>query len=350
MVIKNFGYDDEVYDDNFQQEFETVEKISPVVSQEEAERAAKIANSYPNLPPSVVAAAAQLGIGFNDNRLENIAKKAAVQKENAFNKIKRFTSENPLANQIKNNRFFQVASSPIDNVVKPVTRTAVTGFVDIYEAIFPALARANELQDQNPDMAFGDAYKQAVKGTLRTPKMLEAIRSGEQFDLGRGWLKLSTDPSDTKEYKRLVAAGYDPIQAREYVLENVLGSQIDIESRETAENIVQFQGELGKEFKNAGLNPSVSPGRKVFQELGLYELYEPGTKQAQFGTGALDFGFQLLSPENWATAGVGKIKDAKKLFQVAERLDDAGVITKGIRSTFHGPTSIASFTSLLERV
>ena len=40
MVIKNFGYDDEVYDDNFQQEFETVEKISPVVSQEEAERAA----------------------------------------------------------------------------------------------------------------------------------------------------------------------------------------------------------------------------------------------------------------------------------------------------------------------
>ena len=338
MVIKNFGYDDDIFDDQFQETFKTKAEISPVVSQEEAERAAKIANSYPNLPPSVIAAAAQLGLGFDDNRLEEIAKKAAVQKENAFNKIKRFTSENPLANQIKNNRFFQVASSPIDNIVKPVTRTAVTGFVDIYEAIFPALARANELQDQNPDMAFGDAYKQAVKGTLRTPKMLEAIRSGEQFDLGRGWLKLSTDPSDTKEYKRLVSAGYDPIQAREYVLENVLGKQIDIESRETAENIVQFQGELGQEFKNAGLNPSVSPGRKVFQELGLYELYEPGTKQAQFGSGALDFGFQLLSPENWATAGVGKIKDAKKLFQVAERLDDAGVITKGIRSTFHGPT------------
>lgn len=338
MVIKNFGYDDDIFDDQFQQQFATKAEISPVVSQEEAERAAKIANSYPNLPPSVIAAAAQLGLGFDDNRLEEIAKKAAIQKENAFNKIKRFTSENPLANQIKNNRFFQIASSPIDNIVKPATRTAVTGFVDIYEAIFPALARANELQDQNPDMAFGDAYKQAVKGTLRTPKMLEAIRSGEQFDLGRGWLKLSTDPSDTKEYKRLVSAGYDPIQAREYVLENVLGTQIDIESRETAENIVQFQGELGQEFKNAGLNPSVSPGRKVFQELGLYDLYEPGTKQAQFGSGALDFGFQLLSPENWATFGVGKIKDARKLFQVAERLDDAGVITRGIRSTFHGPT------------
>lgn len=338
MVIKNFGYDDDIFDDQFQQQFATKAEISPVVSQEEAERAAKIANSYPNLPPSVIAAAAQLGLGFDDNRLEEIAKKAAIQKENAFNKIKRFTSENPLANQIKNNRFFQIASSPIDNIVKPATRTAVTGFVDIYEAIFPALARANELQDQNPDMAFGDAYKQAVKGTLRTPKMLEAIRSGEQFDLGRGWLKLSTDPSDTKEYKRLVSAGYDPIQAREYVLENVLGTQIDIESRETAENIVQFQGELGQEFKNAGLNPSVSPGRKVFQELGLYDLYEPGTKQAQFGSGALDFGFQLLSPENWATAGVGQIKNARKLFQVAERLDDAGVITRGIRSTFHGPT------------
>ena len=79
-------------------------------------------------------------------------------------------------------------------MVKPTIRKAVTGFVDIYEAIFPALARAEELQDQNPDMSFSDAYKQAVKGTLRTPRMLEAIRSGENFDLGRGWLKLSTDP------------------------------------------------------------------------------------------------------------------------------------------------------------
>ena len=92
--------------------------------------------------------------------------------------------------------------SPIDNILKPTVRGAVTGFVDIYEAIFPALARAEELQDQNPDMSFSDAYKEAIKGTLRTPKMLEAIRSGENFDLGRGWLKLSTDPSDTDEYKR----------------------------------------------------------------------------------------------------------------------------------------------------
>ena len=27
---------------------------------------------------------------------------------------------------------------------------------------------------------------------------------------------------------------------------NVLGTQIDVESRETAENIIQFQGELGQ--------------------------------------------------------------------------------------------------------
>ena len=187
-------------------------------------------------------------------------------------------------------------------------------------------------------MSFSDAYKQAVKGTLRTPRMLEAIRSGENFDLGRGWLKLSTDPSDTDEYKRLVASGYDPIQARQYVLDNVLGEQIDVEARETAENIVQFQGELGQQFKNAGLNPSVSPGRKVFQELGGYELYEPGTKQAQFATGALDFGFQIASPENWVTLGVGQARQASKMFKVTEVLDDAGVITKGIRSTFHGPT------------
>ena len=338
MVIKNFGFDDDLFDDNFQQELKTKQDLSPVVSQEEAERAASIANSYPNLPASVIAAAAKMGLGFNDNRLTDIAKKIELQRETQFNKIKRFVGENPLAQQVKNNRFFQVIGSPIDNILKPTVRGAVTGFVDIYEAIFPALARAEELQDQNPDMSFSDAYKQAVKGTLRTPKMLEAIRSGENFDLGRGWLKLSTDPSDTDEYKRLVASGYDPIQARQYVLDNVLGEQIDVEARETAENIVQFQGELGQQFKNAGLNPSVSPGRKVFQELGGYELYEPGTKQAQFATGALDFGFQIASPENWVTLGVGQARQASKMFKVTEVLDDAGVITKGIRSTFHGPT------------
>ena len=338
MVIKNFGYDDDLFDDNYQETLKTKKDISPVVSQEEADRAAKIANTYPNLPGSVIAAAAKLGLPFNDNRLNNIAQKIETQRETAFSKIKRFVGENPLAQEVKNNKFFQVAGSPIDNVIKPTVRGAVTGLVDIYEAIFPALARAEELQDQNPSMSFGDAYKQAVKGTLRTPKILEAIRSGENFDLGRGWLKLSTDPSETPEYKKLVAAGYDPIQARQYVLDNVLGTQVDVEARETAENIVQFQGELGKEFKNAGLNPSVSPGRKVFQELGLYELYEPGTKQAQFATGALDFGFQILSPENYATFGIGKARQAKRLFQTTEVLDDAGVITKGLRSTFHGPT------------
>ena len=338
MVIKNFGFDDDLFDDNFQQELKTKQDLSPVVSQEEAERAASIANSYPNLPASVIAAAAKMGLGFNDNRLTDIAKKIELQRETQFNKIKRFVGENPLAQQVKNNRFFQVIGSPIDNILKPTVRGAVTGFVDIYEAIFPALARAEELQDQNPDMSFSDAYKQAIKGTLRTPQILEAIRSGENYDMGRGWLKLSTDPSDTDEYKRLVASGYDPIQARQYVLDNVLGEQIDVEARETAENIVQFQGELGQQFKNAGLNPSVSPGRKVFQELGGYELYEPGTKQAQFATGALDFGFQIASPENWVTLGVGQARQASKMFKVTEVLDDAGVITKGIRSTFHGPT------------
>ena len=338
MVIKNFGYDDDLFDDNFQETLKTKQDVSPVVSQEEANRAAEIANNYPNLPGSVVAAAAKLGIGFNDNRLNDIAKKVELQKETAFNKIKRFVGENPLAAQVQNNRFFQVISSPIDNVLKPTVRTAITGFIDIYEAIFPALARAEELQDQNPSLSFKDAYSQAIKGTLRTPKMLEAIRSGENFDLGRGWLKQSTDPSDTEEYKRLVAAGYDPIKARQYVLDNVLGVQIDLEAREAAENIVQFQGELGQEFRDAGLNPSVSPGRKVFQELGGYDVFEPGTKQAQIATGALDVGFQILSPENFLTLGAGRIKDARRLFQVAERLNDAGVITKGIRSTFHGPT------------
>jgi hypothetical protein len=338
MVIKNFGFDDDLFDDEFQQQFSTKQNVSPVVSQEEAERAASIANAYPNLPASVIAAAAKMGLGFNDNRLTDVARKVELLAESKFNKIKRFVSDNPLAQKMNDNLFFQMIGSPIDNVLKPITRGIFTGLEDIRESIGPALARAEEIQNQNPDMSFSDAYKQAVKGTLRTPKILEAIRSGENFDMGRGWLALETDPANTDEYKRLVASGYDPIQARQYVLDNVLGVQINKEVKETANNIVQFQGELGEQFKNAGLNPSVSPGRKVFEKLGGYNVYEPGTEEAHKMTGALDIGFQLLSPENWVTFGVGKAKEAKRLFNVAERLDDAGVITKAIRSTIHGPT------------
>ena len=59
MVIKNFGYDDDLFDDNFQETLKTKQDVSPVVSQAEANRAAEIANNYPNLPGSVVAAAAK---------------------------------------------------------------------------------------------------------------------------------------------------------------------------------------------------------------------------------------------------------------------------------------------------
>ena len=338
MVIKNFGFDDDLFDDNFQQELKTKQDVSPVVSQEEAERAASIANAYPNLPGSVIAAAAKLGIGFNDNRLTDIAKKIELQRETAFDKIKRFVGENPLAQQVQNNRFFQVIGSPIDNVLKPLLRGGVAGLQDAYELGSPAIARAKELQEQNPGMSYEEAYKKATQGTIRTPKITQAIQSGDNFDLGRGWLMLDTDPSDTDEYKQLVAAGYDPIQAREYVLNNVLGEQIDLDVREKAETVVQFQGELGEQFKRAGITPSVSPGRKVFKDIGGYNVFEPGTKQAQFITGALDVGFQLADPVNWVTFGVGAVAKSRKLFQVAERLDDAGVITRAVRSTFHGPT------------
>ena len=48
MAIKNFGYDDDLFDDQFQQTFATKENVSPGGSQEEANRAAQIANTYPN--------------------------------------------------------------------------------------------------------------------------------------------------------------------------------------------------------------------------------------------------------------------------------------------------------------
>ena len=49
-----------------------------------------------------------MGLPFDNNALSEIAKKIELQRETTFNKIKRFVGENPLANQVKNNRFFQV--------------------------------------------------------------------------------------------------------------------------------------------------------------------------------------------------------------------------------------------------
>ena len=94
----NFGFDDDLFDDDQILELKTKADINPIVTQEQANLASKLANTYPNLPPSVIAAAAQMRMALDDPNLEEIAKKVALQKEESFNKIKRFMSENPMMN------------------------------------------------------------------------------------------------------------------------------------------------------------------------------------------------------------------------------------------------------------
>ena len=99
----NFGFDDDLFDDDQILELESRSQVNPQVTQEQANLAAKLANTFPNLPPSVIAAAAQLRMPINDPKLEEISKKVALQQEESFSKIIRFMSENPLINKTKNN-------------------------------------------------------------------------------------------------------------------------------------------------------------------------------------------------------------------------------------------------------
>jgi len=285
------------------------------VTKEMAQQAAAIANRYPTLPAGAVVGAARLNISPDDPRLKQIViQDSIIKEEEGMGAIK-------------------TASKFVKEKAKSGLRNLFLGFQSAWEEGLPEQVRYLEARQQ------GMTHEEA-----RAAAETELFKAGitGKGDLGDGLFLGSTDPTTTDEYKNLVNSGVSPVEARQFVLDNVLGPQIYEEQRLKAETGVQFQGDRRAKFEAAGVAPTVTIGRWLFKPFD--EIIEPGTKAYSFITGAIDAVAQIFAdPTALATLGLSKVGKLGKTFtslQDMKKFESSGLIGAA-RKTIHGPTTQA---------
>lgn len=286
-----------------------------------ANQASSIIKRYPTISKGSLVGAVKLGISDDDPRLGQIVLKESLNKEeNGFSKLREAIS--------------------VKERAKGASRGLFLGFQNLWEA--GAARGVRYLEGRQQGLTHDEAKGKSKSSLLDMKAQAEA--AGKEVDLGTGWFLGSTDPTQTDEYKNMLAAGVDPLVAREFVLDNVLGVQIYEQQKKRAEEAIQFTGERAERFEEAGLDPTVTIGRYLFKPID--EIIEPGTTAYNNITGVIDILAQIfLDPVGLATLGVGKLRAGAKTFTELENLTNAGKLfentglLQGTRKTIFGPTS-----------
>jgi len=286
-----------------------------------ANQASAIIKRFPTISKGSLVGAVKLGISDNDPRLGQIVLKESLAKEqNGFSKLREAIS--------------------VKEKAKSASRGLFLGFQNLWEAGLPRGARYLEGRQQGMTH---DEAKDKSKASLLDMKA-QAEAAGKEVDLGTGWFLGSTDPTQTDEYKNMLAAGVDPLVAREFVLDNVLGVQIYEQQRKKAEEAIQFTGERAERFEEAGLKPTVTIGRFLFKPVD--EIIEPGTTAYNNITGVIDILAQIYGDPTVAlTKGFSLLSKSAKTFTNLDNLSKAGKLfentglLQGTRKTIFGPTS-----------
>ena len=303
---------------SFQDDSETKRAISKAVApssvnQEQAQRASAIIKRFPTISKGSLVGAVKLGIAADDPRLQQIVMKESILKE-------------------------EEGEGKLKSAIRRSVRGTFIGFQNLWEMALPRGVRYLEGRQQG--MSHEEA-SQKSKATL-LGEIDTAKAAGKDIDLGQGWFLGSTDPTQTSEYKNLLASGVDPLEAREWVRDNILGVQIYEEQKRKA-NQIQFVGERAEKFRAAGLDPTVTIGRYLFKPVD--DIIEPGTKAYNYITGAIDIVAQIFGdPTAAATLGVSKIRKGASTFSELENLsgmakifENTGLL-QGARKTVFGPT------------
>jgi hypothetical protein len=308
-------FDGDIANDNIAREQEDKKLKPSPVNKEMAQQAAAISNKYPTLPAGAVVGAARLNISPDDPRLKQIViQNSIIKDEEGFGALK-------------------TAGKFAKEKGKAGLRGLFLGFQSAWEEGLPEKVRYLEARQQ------GMTPEEAKEAS--ETELFKAGITGKG-DLGDGLFLGSTDPTTTDEYKNLVESGVSPVDARQFVLDNVLGPQIYEEQRLKAETGVQFQGERRAKFEAAGVAPTVTIGRWLFKPFD--EVIEPGTKAYSFMTGAIDLVAQIFAdPIALATFGLSKVGKLGKTFtslQDMKKFEASGLVNAA-RKTIHGPTSQA---------
>ena len=306
-------------DDSATQRAIAKSKAPSQVTQDMANRASAIVKKYPTISKGSLVGAVKLGISDEDPRLRQIVLQESIAKEREG---------------------FGALRQSITNKSKSMSRGLFLGFQNLWEA--GAARGVRYLEGRQQGMSHKEARDKSKSSLLDMKAQAEA--AGKEVDLGTGWFLGSTDPTQTDEYKNLVQSGVDPVEAREFVLDNVLGVQIYEEQRKKAETAIQFTGERAERFEEAGLDPTVTIGRWLFKPLD--DIIEPGTTAYKNITGTLDVLAQIfLDPVGMAALGIGKARAGAKTFTELENLSTMGKLfentglLQGARKSIFGPTT-----------
>jgi len=311
-------FDSDFVEDSQASELVKNDKTPSSVTKEQGLLAQNIITKYPTIGPSVLEGAVKLNISPDDPRLEQV-----VMRES-------FIKEEEGKGAVKSAGIFAKEKA------KSGLRGLFLGFQGLWEEGAPRFVRYLEAKQQGmSDEEAREASSASLFGAA-----LEAKQAGKDIDLGEGLFLGSTDPTQTEEYKNLVASGVKPKDAREFVLNNILGAQIYEQQRLKAESGVQFVGERAEKFREAGLDPTVTVGRYLFKPFD--EIVEPGTGAYTFVTGLIDIAAQIfLDPAALATLGLSKLGKLRKAFTSVEEMrkfENSGLIGAA-RKTIHGPTT-----------
>lgn len=282
-------------------------------TRDEANRASSIVAKYPTISSGSLVGAVKMGISDEDPRLKQIVLQETIAREEES-----------------------------WGALKSATRKSFMGFQNLWE--LGAARGVRYLEGRQQGMSHEEASQLSYASFYDIKQ--KSIESGRGIDEGTGWFLGGTDPTTTPEYKNLLQAGVDPAEAREFVLNNVLGVNIYEEQRKKAETGIQFTGERAEMFRAAGLEPTVTIGRWLFKPID--EVIEPGTDLYNNLTGMIDILAQIfLDPVGAATLGISKVrklgkgftglKNADNLQGVAKLFEETGML-QGARKTIFGPT------------
>ena len=309
--------DDNIFEDTNLELTQRANKFGKgfTITEEEAQRASQMLYNNPSLNGSLLLGLTKLGLTPDDPRVAEIATKNAIQQEVSNNKLKQSLWEKAKA---MGKRTVQAFDLIIDSS---------------WEATTPKLARALEYKQQT-GASFSDAWSKASEGTAQLTPVLKAEMNGQAYDIGQGFFLDVTKPENTDEFKELIDKGIDPVIAREFVMQNVLGEQIYQNAKKAQTQNIKFVGERAKKFEAAGLDPIVTPGRYLFKPLD--DIFEPGTRMYNTMTGLLDAALQIFAdPTTYATLGVSKIRQASKTFKGStEALQNQGLLKNAVRQVY----------------
>ncbi len=269
--------------------------IKNTLTPQDAIRASKLAQTYPNFTPDMISSLSLLKMQPEDQTLQLLAER--------YEQIK------------QDEGFFK---SYVRDPFTALIRGSLMGLEDFYRTFVDRpinAAIASTSGDQAENVSFWEAYSQSGKSTVK--QAVQNLAQGRRVNIGSGIIPNSEvlnpqDPNSPnfEEYQFLVSRGIQPTEAQT-IINNKLGNPITEIDRNMQEGNPIF-----KYTTKGGNQVPISLGR-----VAAAQVVEPNQQSFNVLSGLIDGAKAVfLDPANYVLAGAGAGLKAKKAFKPTERL------------------------------